>query len=266
MAGRAAGERRRWHVARRAAVVTPVLLIAVLLVEAVLAVTRTYLPDPEEPVEATVGEGRPGEPLRLVMLGDSTVRGVGASGSGGTLPVQVGERVAALLDHPVEVLGLGVSGATTRTVAEEQAPLLAAARPDVVVIVVGANDVTHLNAWWTMRERTSAMLEAVRAEVGPEVAVVLGGVPLFRTASAAPQPLRFVLDVLGARQRPGQRAGAADAGVPYVDIATLASPRFVGVPESMSSDGFHPADVGYGFWADALAPAVAEAVRGADRR
>jgi lysophospholipase L1-like esterase len=28
------------------------------------------------------------------------------------------------------------------------------------------------------------------------------------------------------------------------------------VPEATSSDGFHPSPIGYGFWADAIAPAI----------
>jgi lysophospholipase L1-like esterase len=41
-----------------------------------------------------------------------------------------------------------------------------------------------------------------------------------------------------------------------VDLAAEASPRFLDTPEATSSDGFHPSPIGYGFWADALAPAV----------
>jgi lysophospholipase L1-like esterase len=48
--------------------------------------------------------------------------------------------------------------------------------------------------------------------------------------------------------------------VVFVDLAEQASPRFLGVPEATSPDGFHPSPVGYGFWADALAPAVVEAL------
>jgi lysophospholipase L1-like esterase len=49
-------------------------------------------------------------------------------------------------------------------------------------------------------------------------------------------------------------------GARFVDLAAEASPRFLGVPEATSSDGFHPSPVGYGFWADALAPAVVDGV------
>ena len=245
---------------RRGLLAAPLLLLAVLLVEVGVAVGRDYLPDPDGPSAGLVGEGRPGPPLRLTVLGDSTVRGVGAPTIATSLPLQVAERVAAELDRPVEVVGIGRSGATTRSVLEEQVPLLGATRPDAVLVVIGANDVTHLNPWWTMRARTRDLLAGVRAAVPGATPIVLGGVPQFGMATATAQPLRWLLDVLGARQRPPQAAAAGDEGAAFVDIATLASPRFVGVPESMSADGFHPSEVGYGFWADALAPAVAGAL------
>jgi lysophospholipase L1-like esterase len=58
-----------------------------------------------------------------------------------------------------------------------------------------------------------------------------------------------------------QRAAAAGRrGVWFVDLAADASPRFEGVPDATSSDGFHPSPIGYGFWADAIAPAVVDAL------
>lgn len=46
----------------------------------------------------------------------------------------------------------------------------------------------------------------------------------------------------------------------FVDLAAEASPRFAGVPEATSSDGFHPSPIGYGFWADAIALTVVNAL------
>jgi lysophospholipase L1-like esterase len=90
--------------------------------------------------------------------------------------------------------------------------------------------------------------------------VVLGGIPLFGGATALAQPLRWVVDRNASVMRDVQRRAATGTpGVTFVDIASLASPRFRGVPGAMSPDGFHPGPPGYGFWADALAPAVVDA-------
>ncbi|MGH3665610.1 MAG: GDSL-type esterase/lipase family protein, partial [Egibacteraceae bacterium] len=252
---------------RRVAVLTavgaPLALLAVLGVEVWLGGSAEYLPtDPGYTVEATVhpAGGGSGAPVRMVMLGDSTVAGVGSPTVDESLAVLVGQRMANRLGRPVEVRGLGVSGARTLDVQQEQIPQLVDADADVVVIVVGSNDVTHATPPWTFAEHTRTMLKAAAAASGG-APVVLGGIPLFGSADALAQPLRAVVDGYAAVLRARQQPAAEAAGATFVPIADEASPRFAGVPEAMSSDGFHPGPVGYGFWADAIAPRVASALR-----
>ncbi|MGI8574124.1 MAG: SGNH/GDSL hydrolase family protein [Egibacteraceae bacterium] len=239
----------------------PAVFVAVLVVEAWTAVRAEYLPTrPDYAIDRTVTPpNTTGPVVRMAVLGDSTVAGVGSPTAETTLPVLLAQRVAARLNRPVQVLGYGVSGGRTRTVRREQLPRVAQSL-DVIVLVVGSNDVIHATPWWQMDERTRRLVEAARSQTGAPV--VLGGIPQFRTVPAFAQPLRWVIGRYAAILRSAQRRGVR--GLPevrYVDIAALASPRFLGRPRSMSSDGFHPAPLGYGFWADALAPAVAAAVR-----
>ncbi|MGH8930220.1 MAG: SGNH/GDSL hydrolase family protein [Egibacteraceae bacterium] len=231
-------------------------VLAVLVVEGYLAVTAEYLPsDPGYTIDTTVGPTS-GEPADLVILGDSTAAGVGSPSLEESLPVLVAERVASRLGRPVHVTGLSVPGARTATALENQVPMLAGLDPDVVLIVIGANDVTHVTPPWAMRRQTAALIDGARAASGAPV--VIGGIPEFRTVPALLQPLRWVVGRYASALREVQRGAVRAAGVPYVDIAALASPRFIGKPESMSPDGYHPSPLGYSFWADALAPAVAE--------
>ncbi|HUH08747.1 MAG TPA: SGNH/GDSL hydrolase family protein [Egibacteraceae bacterium] len=236
-------------------------LVALLLVQIQLVRTADYLPDdPGYVVEADILAGAGGTaraPLELVLLGDSTVAGVGAPTVSESLSVLVAQRVAAALDRPVHVVGYGVSGARTHTVRAEQLPLVAGAPPDALLIVVGSNDATHAAPPWVMRKRTRALL-ADAAEIGAPV--VLGGIPEFKTTPAFPQPLRLAVGLYADVLRRVQRDVAAQMGVGFVNIAAEASPRFLDDPSSMSADGFHPAPLGYGFWADALAPAVVAAI------
>jgi lysophospholipase L1-like esterase len=237
----------------------PLALVAVIAAEVVLAATAEYLPnDPGYRVEATI-PARIGPPLELVVLGDSTVAGVGSPTEDEALAVLVAERVAADLGRAVHVLGLGEPGARTATVLSDQIPLLRGKRVDVLLIVIGSNDVTHVTRPSALRASTTALIAAARDATGAPV--VIGGIPQFRTVPALRQPLRAATGAYANVLREVQRSAVAAAEAPYVDIAALASPRFVGKPESMSSDGFHPSPIGYGFWADALAPAVADAAR-----
>lgn len=237
--------------------------VVVIVGEAVVTARREYLVTPEYDVRGSLeprGKPASAQPLRLVMLGDSTVAGLGADRVDQSLVLQTSQRVADRLGRTVHAHGLGISGARTADVENEQIPMVDP-NVDVVVIVIGSNDVTHLTPAWRFDEATAAMLNAARRRA-PGAAIVLGGIPLFGEARALDEPLRSVVDAYASVLRNAQRKGAARSDAAYVDIARLASPRFVGVAGAMSSDNFHPGAIGYGFWSDALAPAVAAAVEG----
>ncbi|MBA2317093.1 MAG: SGNH/GDSL hydrolase family protein [Euzebyales bacterium] len=247
----------------------PFAFLGLLVVQGLLAARAEYLPtEPDYRIDTHVVPDGDGEgsgsaaqqqpaPLRMVVLGDSTAAGVGSPTLDTSLPVLIAQRVADQLGRPVAVTGLGSSGAVTRDVVEHQVPAVADLAPDVVVAVVGSNDVTHGTPPWRLRDDVADL----RAAVGDatDAPLVLAGIPLFGSADALGQPLRWVVDAYASVLRDVQRAAAAANGVPFVEIARDASPRFRGVPEAMSSDGFHPAPVGYGFWADAIAPVTVEA-------
>lgn len=235
------------------------LTAATLLVgQIAVARNRTYLVDVPFTVDQTVGQAADGRaPIELRVLGDSTAAGVGSDDVRSALPALLARRVARWTGRAVHVVGHGGSGARTADVRRDQIPQVRAA--DVVVIVVGSNDVIHMTTPAQLRTDTAALLDDA---VAAGVPVVLGGIPRFAGVGALAQPLRSVVDGYAAVLRDAQHdVAAARPGVTFVDIAALASPRFRGVPAAMSRDAFHPSEVGYGFWADALAPAVAAAVQ-----
>ena len=234
----------------------------VLAAEASVASRRQYLVEADYVVDTTVLPSRrcdDGEPVELRVFGDSTAAGVGSPTVEHCLPVLVARRVADGVGRCVHVIGLGVSGARTDDVRITQLPRLADARVDASLVVIGSNDVTHATPPWLMRKATQELLaETRRRTTAP---VILGGIPRFAGLRVLAEPLRSAVDSYARLLRGQQRrAAAALDGITFVDLSALASPRFIGVAESMSPDGFHPGPVGYGFWADALAPAVATAL------
>ena len=234
---------------------------ALVGVELIMLSRREYLPgDPGYRVSARVDPGSgatDAAPLRLAVLGDSTVAGVGSPTEAESLPVLIAQRVAEQAGRSVEVTGFGVSGARTESLAAEQLPLEPGAF-DAVVLVIGSNDATHATPWPSLRRQTVEMLERATAGGAP---VILAGTPRFSGTQIIPEPLRTMVDLYSGVLRGEQRAAVAQRpGARFVDLASEASPRFAGRPDATSSDGFHPSPIGYGFWADAIAPAVVEAL------
>jgi lysophospholipase L1-like esterase len=237
----------------------PIGLLALIGLEVAQLKRREFLPpDPGYRIDAVVqpAAGSTAPLLELAVLGDSTVAGVGSPSQAESLAVLVARRVADGLRRPVHVLGHGVSGARTATVALQLDGV--ADGTDALLIVVGANDATHATPWPAFAEHTRTLLEAAVARGRP---VVLGSTPRFYGTDIIPQPLRFMVDAYAGVLRAEQRAAVATtAGTRLADLA-LVAPRFEGVPEATSRDGFHPSPIGYGFWADALAAELVAAVQ-----
>lgn len=192
-------------------------------------------------------------PLEMAAFGDSGMAGVGVERVVHSPPVQLAQRVADGLGRSVHVTGYGRSGARTADVLIAQVPL-AARRPDVSVLLVGTNDVTHLTPPRQLARSTDALLDAL-IDLGGFV--VWSGLPEFRAIRVLPHPLREAVTAYGALVRGVQRRGAlARSGVHLVDVRRDVGAEFVRDPATMSADSFHPSAAGYGRIADAMAPTV----------
>lgn len=243
--------RRRWVVAGVVAV--PLAFAVVLAVEVELARRGPTLPETEpHDLDGLVGRADGGDPIHLVWLGDSTAAGVGASSRDGALPRQV----AALLDRPVRVTGLAVSGARVGDVVEDQAGL-ADLDPDVVLVSVGANDVTHLGTLGAFEDQYRDLVAALPDGVD----VVLLGVPDMGSIPRLAQPLRAIAGFRGRQLDEVVRDVAAEVGAAYVDIAGSTGPAFRADSDRYyAADDYHPDDDGYRLWAEAVVAVLADEV------
>jgi acyl-CoA thioesterase I len=210
----------------------------VLVVEIQLARGGSRLPDLDLVLN------RAGTGKRVVWLGDSTAAGVGASSSAGALPSQVADGLAA-----PEVAVLAISGARVADVLADQVPKVAALRPNLVLISVGANDTIHLTGRGAFRHSYEKVVRALPAGVP----VVLLGVPDMGAIPRFAQPLRAVSGWRGRNVDTEVRRVAAGTGAVYADIAGPTGPPFRRHPDRyFAADDFHPSDAGYGLWADAV--------------
>jgi acyl-CoA thioesterase I len=198
------------------------------------------------------------EPTYLA-LGDSTGVGIGAARGGG-YPARLAAR-AGREGRSVRLVNLCVSGARVADlVAEQLAPGLAA-RPDLVTLGIGINDVTwgtDADAFAREYERAAAAL----ARLG--VPVVAVNVPdLTRSPLAAGAEARRALAERLAAVNARIAAAAARHGFPLVDLFAETSQELTLHPELLSEDQFHPSDRGYERWADAMEPAFERALAAA---
>jgi lysophospholipase L1-like esterase len=229
---------------------------AVLLAaEAVVAKNRKYAkPALGLGLRARIGE-ETAPVLRLVLLGDSTALGVGVD----KLTDTVGGQLAELLSadgRQVQLSSVGVAGSRSSDLATQVARCLLGTRPDVAVILVGANDATALR-----RPADAAVYlgAAVRRLRDAGVEVVVGACPDLGAARAIAPPLRQIVGWLGRRVARAQVRAVHAAGGAVVDLGAETGAVFRADPHTLCHDRFHPSADGYRVWAYALLPAVAHA-------
>jgi lysophospholipase L1-like esterase len=222
--------------------------------EVILALTRDYpLVGPERRIRGTFGDAS-SPALKFVVLGDSTAVGVG------TTPEQsfswlLGEWLGQRLHVDLEVLG--VSGATTRDVNQLQVPEALEMKPDLVLIEIGGNDVTHLSTIHTVRSQMGRALDRLKAR---GIHVVVAGPPHMGTSRAFAQPLRALSGWRGKAVRRAIESQARQRGVDYVDLSAGTHQQFQRYPlKYYSQDWFHPGAGGYKLWATVMYPTVLKA-------
>lgn len=225
----------------------------VLGVEVWLALRREYLPtDPPLDLNASFGP-TDGAPLNFVVMGDSTSAGIGSGGAANAYPTLLAERLAADTGRRVELTVLGISGARTKDVLNDQVPKLAVLDPDLVFIGIGANDVTHLTPLDEIKEDVGEILEAV-ADTGADV--VVAGAPDMRVY-AWHQPLRYITYLRGLQVADAIEEVAHERDVAVVELAEETGHFFAEEPVAhFSEDEFHPSALGYRRWADAIYPVL----------
>lgn len=191
-----------------------------------------------------VGAGGPAQ--RVVWLGDSTAAGVGAVAPEGALP----RLVAGLQARPTELRVLARSGARIQDVLDHQLSRVASLEPDLILISVGANDVTHL----TSPGSFTASYRLLVGQLPVTARVVVLGVPDMGAPPRLLQPLRAVAGWRGRQLEGALRHLADELGLEYVDIAGRTGRSFRSDPARLfSPDGYHPNDAGYGLWAAEVA-------------
>jgi lysophospholipase L1-like esterase len=203
----------------------------------------------------------PGEPpLRLAMLGDSTAAGQGVHRAGQTPGALLASGLSAVAERPVELRIVAQPGAQSDDLDRQVSLTLGAPSPvpDICVIMVGANDVTHrMPPTRSVRHLSSAVRRLRTA--GAEV--VVGTCPDLGTIEPVQQPLRWLARRASRQLAAAQTIGAVEQGGRTVSLGDLLGPEFEANPrELFGPDNYHPSAEGYATAAMAVLPTVCAAL------
>ena len=201
---------------------------------------------------------RRGDPVDLLLLGDSIAAGLGAEHPEDTLGGQLAVRSAKATRLAVRLRTGAQVGAETSMVRAQLAGLPEGCRPYIAVVVVGGNDVTHRVR---VQDSCGHLADVVRALRDEGVDVVVGTCPDLSALRAVPQPLRTLGGLASRQLATAQRDVVIDLGGRAVSLAEVVGPFFVTQPDKMfATDRFHPSAAGYRRTAKALLPSVLAAL------
>lgn len=233
--------------------------VAVIAAEARLA--RRWIGTPfglsAPDAEGVYGFGA-GEPIDLAVLGDSSADGLGVERPEQTPGALIAGGLAAVSGRRVRLTNEAVVGAESTDLDDQVSRLLSRVpAPDVAVVLVGGNDVTHRVQ---VPVAVSALADAVRRLRATGCEVVVGTCPDLGTIEPIPQPLRALARRWSRELAAAQTVAVVEAGGRTVSLGDILGPEFSTSPrELFSADRFHPSAAGYARAAAALLPSVCAA-------
>ncbi|SDU52645.1 SGNH/GDSL hydrolase family protein [Jiangella alkaliphila] len=192
-------------------------------------------------------------PLSFIVAGDSAAAGYGVRHSDETPGALLAAGLAEVAHRPVALTTVAQVGAQTADLAD-QLDRATAAAPDVALLIVGGNDITHQVK---LTESVRLLDEAVRRLRASGCQVVVGTCPDLGTIRPIRPPLRWLARRASRQLAAAQTIAVVAAGGRSVSLGSILGPEFEAAPgELFSEDQFHPSSAGYAHAAAAVLPSL----------
>ena len=218
------------------------IALSPILIAQALQVRRTaqLLPEPPGPRQGDTGHG-PG--LSLLILGDSSAAGVGASHQTNALSGQLAQTLAR---HKSLRWQLEAETGATSASALAHLNSLEPVAFDTAIVVLGVNDVTHQVSLSRFLSRRREIHDTLRKRFKINN-IIASGLPPMGHFPLLPQPLRWTLGRSAFRFDTAlARLCSDDPNAMHLPLNLPFEPKYV------ATDGFHPSEAAYAKWAEML--------------
>ena len=192
------------------------------------------------------------ESIRYLALGDSYTIGTGLDDEAGNFPSLLARRLKDETGIDVALVNLGVNGYTTRDLMREELPVARNARPELVSILIGANDIVQGSDEAGYRHGLQQIYQTINELGVPAERVLAISIPDFSPLPGAapfgsPSNLRARVDAFNTIAR----TEANSAGFQYADITEISREASRG-HDWLAADGLHPGPTQHRAFADHL--------------
>jgi lysophospholipase L1-like esterase len=237
----------------------------IISVAVVLAALLACVSCSPEPSWLTVQHGRAlpascvRQPVHVTIIGDSLAAGYGASVASKNFAMRLSRYVAARRQGST-LVNLGIPGANTRRIAQQELPRLKNADCALVVVIAGANDVQQYVAPSRFGADYDALLSGIRQRA-PRAALVVTNLPDVGLSRIIMPPVKPIISTLAAFDSNAIARAADKYGAWVVDLWTVSRLDARHRVQLLSRDGIHPNDEGYAVMAAAAYPMIDRAMR-----
>ena len=203
---------------------------------------RTERLTPPEGASLHTIPGR-GEPVRLLVIGDSSAASVGIDDPAYGLAARLAHGINLETGRPVAWRAAGFNSATSGQLRDHVVPNLAAEPWSHIVVSVGTNDAKNFHTVARFKKEFGGLLYAIRAK-WPLARIVWSPVIDMTRVPALPSALGRILEIRAqAINAMGIRLCHERGALPATRLPIID-------PAGFSSDGFHASRAGYQAWAD----------------
>ncbi|MGI9034896.1 MAG: SGNH/GDSL hydrolase family protein [Pyrinomonadaceae bacterium] len=181
--------------------------------------------------------------VKLLVIGESTVAGLGARTHETALAGQFAKFLSRRIEKSVRWTVIGKNGVTAQRTIAELVPQIPDEKFDYIVVGLGGNDVIKLSSPHKWR-RTMTQLIGILKKRNPAAKIFITNVAAVNLSPALPQPIRGILWQLSKMHN----ANILEFSKSFKDVFYYPQPKEV--PADFFSDGIHPSEAGYALWAE----------------
>jgi lysophospholipase L1-like esterase len=202
------------------------------------------LPDAAGEKYGTYGVGD--RAAKLLVIGESTVAGLGARNHELALAGQFAKQLSEHLNRPVEWHVLGKNGVTARRTIDDLVPQIPDRQFDHILLGIGGNDVMKLSSPVTWRRDMIELLGILRSK-NSEAVIFITNCPMIVASPIMPFPIKPILWTLSRMHDANIREFTCEMDRVFY------YPQPVDVDfNGFFADGIHPSEQGYADWAAAM--------------
>ena len=200
------------------------------------------LPDASGATTGTVGD-QPA--VELLVIGESTVAGLGARTHDLALAGQFSRQLSDRIGKGIRWTVVGKGGVTADQTIRELLPRVPKKEFDYILVGLGGNDVMKLSSPRKWRRDMIRLLGLLR-DMSPKSVIFVTNCPVVRLSPAIPHPIKGILWQLSRLHD----ANIKDFSRSLENVFYYHQPE--SVPEGFFSDGVHPSELGYAAWSEAM--------------